>query len=139
MDLSERLQFFEGVGAGTRGLAEIAGLAESDLSALEAAAERALAEQEPSVAARIYGALVALEPSTGRYALAHVRAAAKAGQPQEASLALEQYLDAELPRPPQELVQALRLRAELVATSDPTAAARDLAAAQAIESRGGAR
>jgi hypothetical protein len=135
MSADSRIHFLEQLAFGEQAPRELVGLSVADCTELSRRAEAALARGEARDAALLLEVLNVLEPRVPEYALRRALALHAIGEDVQALKIVTQYIDSELPRPKERLVEALRLRAGL----SPKHAEGDLYAAQLLERPGSRR
>lgn len=135
MDRKARVELLERLARGGIALRDLAGLERKDLDTLAHLGRVAYESKKFEQAARIFAGLEALEPGVPIHILRRAHAESAAGRKDDASTSATRYLDLELHRPPEDLVEALLLRATLRREADPAAAADDVRAAEILAER----
>ena len=135
MDPEERVRLVERLADGETSLRELAGISRSDIDAVAHLGRLAFEARKYRRAVRIFAGLEALDPDRPAHGLARAHAEAADGERAEALATVTRYIDSELFRPKDELVDALLLRAALRRDEDAAGAARDVGAAQLLGGR----
>jgi hypothetical protein len=111
---------------------DLAGLKRRDVESIAHLGRVAFESRRFERAARIFAGLEALEADRPEHVLHRAYAEAEAGRGDDAIASATRYIDRDDPRPAEDVVRALLLRAQLFVSNDRRAAALDVRAAELI-------
>jgi hypothetical protein len=127
-----RAELLSRIERGEIAVRDLAGLTEGDIRAIEHVGRVAFEGGRYDKAAKIFGGLAALEPDRPEHVLRRAFALSAAGKRELAVEIVTGYLELEAQFPPEDLVRALLLRAQLVTETDAEGARADVVLARVI-------
>ncbi len=132
LPINKRIELLAGLASGDVTFRDLAGLKTRDVATVASLARAAFEAEHFVHAALLFSGLEALEGDTPVHALNRAHSESRAGDKDAALESVTRYLDNELPRERANLIDALKLRAILLAPIDKVKAALDLRAADII-------
>lgn len=130
MSHEERLSVLSQLADGSITFRDLAGLKKRDVEAIAYLGRVAMETQRYEQAATIFEGLAALEADRPEYLLFLAYAFAEGGKADEAIEAVDRYFEHDEPKPPEDLVRALLLHAQVIMPKDPQAAELDIQGAK---------
>jgi hypothetical protein len=134
VDIQDRERLLTDLAEGRVTLRDFAELKKRDVEAIAHLGRVAYESKKFDQAASIFVFLEQLEADRPDWVLFQAQAYAAGGKKEPALAAIDRYIEGEI-RPPDDVVRALILRAQLVADTDKNSAAQTLAVAKLVASR----